>query len=153
MIRSVQSDFPFAGSIALLDGHLWRVHRHNADGTIAVYRDDCPSASFHRTVDLAELTDPGSVIARREDAPLAVRLALRLKALDAVPLADAIDLALLIRAEHRLSIPVTPARVCAILADLGWRRARTRGRIVWLRGQTTLAAAPNARPARRRAAA
>lgn len=151
MLKSVSADFPYAGSIALLDDRLWRVFRLHDDGTATVYRDDCPSASFHRTVPIADLTDPGALVARRPDAPLAVRLALRLRHLDAVALSDAIDHALVITGDHRLAIPVTPARVCAILADLGWRRAATRGRIIYLRGATTLDRVPAAARGRKAA--
>lgn len=138
---SSDAPFPFPGSRALLDDEFWRVLRHNGDGTVTIYRDGT-RASGHRTVDLAELTDPASRIALRDDAPLAVRLALALKDRDAIRLVEAIDHAQLINARLTRRFRITPARIRSILEDLGWKRGiGTRGPIVYLRGTTTMEAA------------
>jgi len=142
---STDAPFPFPGSRALLEDELWRVLRHNADGTATIYRDGArpgTPASLHRAVALSDLTDPDGRIARRADAALAVRLALGLQSLDAIRLVDAIDRAQIIIGQHRLPFRASPALVRSILEDLGWRRATgTRGPIVYLRGSATMAGA------------
>ena len=136
---SIDAPFPCPGSRALLDDRLWRVLRLNPDDSATIYEDGT-RASGHRTVALADLTDPASRIALREDAPLAVRFALDLRDLDAVRLTDAIDRAQIIKAAHTLPHRVTPARVRSMLEDLGWHRGiGPRGPIVYLRARTTMA--------------
>lgn len=136
---STKAPFPFPGSSALLDDEFWRVLRHNGDGTVTIYRED-RRASGHRSVPIDQLTDPESRIALRDDAALAVRLALDIKALDAIRLTDAIDRAQIINARLTPRFRITPARIRSILEDLGWRRAaHSRGPIIFLRAATTIA--------------
>lgn len=134
-------DYPYPGSAALLaDGNLWRVERLNADGTITLSRPGHPGASGRRTCAADELIDPGSRVAGREDAALALRLASALRDRDTVSTHDAVILALDIVQDHKLGTwMATPKNVCAILRDLGWdyRRAH-RGSFLWLRAVTTL---------------
>lgn len=142
-----QSPFPFPGSSALLaDGKLWRVERHNADGTITLSLPGHPGASGRRTCDAAELTDPHSRVAGREDPALALRLASALRAADSITTAQAVHLAIEIVQAHRLPAwAATPNNVRAILADLGWEYRRARpGSFYWRRAVTTLRAAEEA---------
>lgn len=136
-----QTPFPYPGSAALLaDGKLWRVERHNADGTIVVSLPGNPGASGRRTCDPAELADPGSRIAGREDAALALRLASALRQHDSITTAQAVSLAQEIVEAHSLPAwAATPNNVRAILAALGWEYRRARpGSFYWRRAVTTL---------------
>ncbi|MPT48279.1 MAG: hypothetical protein E2598_07625 [Sphingobium sp.] len=138
---STATTFPHAGSTALLDDRFWRILRTNADGTATIYDADT-KASGTRTVPLADLTDPESPQARHPDAPLAVRLALAFREMDAVPNAMLMDRAQIIIAQHNIPMRASPKYLGHIMRALGWRFCRrSRGQSVWLRKATQQEAA------------
>lgn len=132
-----ETTFPFPGSKALLDGFLWTIFRHHADGTALLLREGV-AASLTRTAPLADLTDPACRIARRSDADLAVRFALAVRDQDELSMGAAMDIARDIHDRRLCTATPTPNRLRDILVDLGWAARRTPAGLRYVRVATTL---------------
>ncbi len=124
------ADFPFPGSIAMLDGLAFTVQRLNADGTATISREGT-AASLRRDAPVEDLVDAqdaerNALLALTDTSEAGKRIALHI----ARHLRDANEVALaqLVRvladaARHgRIPTPKDAYQVARLLNGLGWRK-------------------------------
>lgn len=122
---SVDTPFPCPGSMALHDGHAWRVHSHNADGSATLFRDTA-RGSFNRRAPIGELVDPALAHVDQTglDAPQRAALSWLARQLGSATRVVFEDL----RAQNwtdascGLTALVSPQQLAGLLRRLGWQR-------------------------------
>lgn len=138
---NIPAPFPCTGSSALFDGYLWRVLRHNDDGTVLLGREGQSaggqsaggqSATLTRSAPLAALLDPESEIAHAAHRMVGLRIASRLADADETSTLGLIAILEDELAAGRIRYRPSPSALAGIMETLGWTRFGTR----YTRGQS-----------------